>query len=466
VVLYMLRLASTELIFSNEPPVTLEGIEVEEDLQATVKAESEQDKPGGTEAQPIAQMARSLGADGSMSTSAMGISQEQNDMHASSLETATAPDQRILPEYPDQLNKDDMSDTLLNPAVRVESINTAMTISQPAVQHIEKAGTSKKDKRPNTPLRPEANNEQPVISSSEIDSVDAARNWLHAHGLAGEWLIQLADLINSGSLQIGVDLLEVQGKWLLPFPDTAQKLHVEQNLFIRILEEKGWLVTDVLSPMRKVQVINQVRGVLLAQEPGGFLKQFIQVSGQPAVAVEPAPKNAERTHGKDKKAKPLPIQSEKSGKRLDLTKASIADNPVPAETRAFPVHPVKPAPTKPEAFSQPKPQSDSESSMTQKPSKPKSAVDTVSTQSSVTKGAHSPPSGSQAVMVLIDQLRKIRPVSKASPADKGWCRVEESDIAQCLQQHPGLKRSTLLREMASHPDCRIEDGCFKVRIGP
>jgi conjugal transfer pilus assembly protein TraI len=276
----------------------------------------------------------------------------------------------------------------------------------------------------------------------------------------------LADQINSGNLQWGVALLDAQGKWLLPFPDTAQKLHVEQNLFIKTLDDKGWLVIDVLSPMRKVQVINQVRGVLLAQEPSGFLKQLILVSGPPAVAMEQVPKIAERTPVKDKKAKPLPIKPEKSGKRLGANKASIADNPVSAENRVSKVLPVKPAPTKPEAFSQSKPQSASESSITQKPSKPESAVDAVSTKFSVTKGVHSTPSGSQAVMALIDQLRQSRPVSNASLADKDWCRVEESDIAQCLQQHPGLKRSTLLREMASHPDCRIEDGCFKIRIGP
>jgi conjugal transfer pilus assembly protein TraI len=180
--------------------------------------------------------------------------------------------------------------------------------------------------------------------------------------------------------------------------------------------------------------------------------------------MEPALKNADRIHGKGKKVKPLPIKPEKSGKRLDPNEASIADNPVPAETRASKVLPVKPAQTKAEAFSQSKPQSDSEPSITPKPLKPKSAVDTVSTQSSVTKGVHSTPSGSQAVMALIDYLRQSRPVSNASSADKDWCIAEESDIVQCLQQHPGLKRSTLLREMASHPDCRIEDGCFKVRI--
>jgi conjugal transfer pilus assembly protein TraI len=466
VVLYMLRLASTELIFSNEPPVTLEGIEVEEDLQAAVKAESGQDKTGGPVAQPIVPMTTSLVTDGTLATSAMGINQEQNDTLAINPETATAPDQRILPEYQDQLNKDEMGDTPLNPTARVESINTDTAISQPAVQPIEKAGTSKKLKRSITPLSLEATNEQPVIPSSKIDSVDAARNWLYAHGLAGEWLIQMADEINSGNLQRGVALMEAQGKWLLPFPDTAQKLHVEQNLFIKTLEERGWLVTDVLSPMRKVQVINQVRGVLLAEEPSGFLKKLIQVPNSSGASTEPASKITEQAPVKSNKAKSLPIKSEKSGKRPNPNKASIADNPVPAETRASKVLPVKPAQAKPESFSHPKPQSDSELSITQKPSKPKSAVDTVSTQSSMTKGAHSTPSVSEAVMALIDQLRQSRPLSSASPADKEWRLVEESDIAQCLQQHPGLKRSTLLREMTSHLDCRIDNGCFKIRIGP
>jgi conjugal transfer pilus assembly protein TraI len=464
VVLYMLRLASTELIYSNEPPVAIEGIEVEEDLQAAVKVESGQGKTGGTEAQPMAQMAISLGADGTMATSAMGINQELNDTLVSNQETA---DQQILQECQDLANKDQIGDTSINLPAGVESINTDTAISQPAVKPIENTCTSKKLKRPTAPLSLKAANEQTVISPSEVDAIDkAARNWLHAHGLAGEWLIQMADDINAGLLQIGVDLLEAQGKWLLPFPDTAQKLHVEQNLFIKTLEEKSWLVTDVLSPMRKVQVINQVRGVLLAQEPGGFLKQLIQVSGPPEIAMKQAPKIAERTPAKDKKVKPLPIQSEKSGKRLDPNEASIADHREPAVTREPKGLAAKQVQTKPEAFSQPKTQFASEPSVKQKQAKQKSAVDTVSNKPSVTKVAPSTPTGSLAVQALIYQLRKTRPVSNAGPADNDWCRVEESDIAQCLQQHPGLKRSTLLREMASHPDCRIVDGSFKVKVGP
>ena len=84
-----------------------------------------------------------------------------------------------------------------------------------------------------------------------------------------------------GRLLLDVDLLETQGKWLLPFPGAAHKLNVEPNLLIKTLEEIGWLVIDVLSPMRKVQVINQVRGMLLASEPSGFMKQLITVSTLP-----------------------------------------------------------------------------------------------------------------------------------------------------------------------------------------
>ena len=145
--------------------------------------------------------------------------------------------------------------------------------------------TAKKIKRTSNPSKRDAISEQAIAYQSEAAIIDTSRNWLNTHGLAGTWLIQLATEINAGRLQLGVDLLETQGKCLLPFPDTAQKLNVDPNLFIKTLEEKGWLVTDILSPMRKVQVINQVRGVLLASEPSGFMKQLITVSNLPLRAA-------------------------------------------------------------------------------------------------------------------------------------------------------------------------------------
>ena len=54
VTLYMLRLASTELIYSNEPPIVVEGIEVDDVSEATVTTESKQDSTR-LESQPDAQ---------------------------------------------------------------------------------------------------------------------------------------------------------------------------------------------------------------------------------------------------------------------------------------------------------------------------------------------------------------------------------------------------------------------------
>ena len=179
---------------------------------------------------------------------------------------------------------------------------------------------------------------------------------MHAQGLAGTWLIQLSDEINAGRLLLGVDLLETQGKWLLPFPGTAQKLNVEPNLFIKTLEEIGWLVIDVLSPMRKVQVINQVRGVLLASEPSGFMKQLITVSTLPvstATSNQPLkPDNQAPTQ--DNKNKPLQNKTEKSGKGQKLKQKSSANKLQPkdqqelAVTQSTKSTSVKPTPTKPE----------------------------------------------------------------------------------------------------------------------
>ena len=168
------------------------------------------------------------------------------------------------------------------------------------------SGTAKKPKQTSNLSKRNAISEQAIAHQSEADSIGTARNWLNTHGLAGAWLIQLATEINAGRLQLSIDLLETQGKCLLPFPDSAQKLNIEPNLFIKTLEEKGWLVTDILSPMRKVQVINQVRGVLLASEPSGFMKQLISASSLLVAAATDQPLKVEnQAPTQDNKNKPL-----------------------------------------------------------------------------------------------------------------------------------------------------------------
>jgi hypothetical protein len=334
--------------------------------------------------------------------------------------------------------------------------------------------TAKKSKRTSNPSKRDAISEQAITPQSEVDSVDTARNWLNTHGLAGAWLIQLATEINAGALQLGVDLLETQSKCLLSFPGTAQKLNVEPSLFIKTLEEKGWLVTDILSPMRKVQVINQVRGVLLASEPSGFMKQLITVFNLPAeeeLSDQP-PKLDNQAPVQDGNGKSLQNRTEKPGKVQKLKQKSSANKLQPTDKQEFAETPsskstsLKPAPIKPEEFSQPKPQSEAEIAITHKPVKQKAIAAAVAKTAAAQQSTSSTVAGSPAVMTLINHLRKLRPVSEATTADNAWHSVEEPEIAQYLKDHPGLKRSALLREMASHPDFQMSEGCIKVRISP
>lgn len=418
VTLYMLRLASTELVFSNEPPVIVEGVEISDEAETTVTAESGQNNDT-RESQPDRQIDHSI-AD----------------------PVCTPPDQENRQDSPDQSAIGQSVDTALLPS-GVDEPEASTDTETPRQDKLpaEITATTKKSKKLSNQSSPSQLGEKSVLPinnpQSEADPIDIARNWLQAQGLVGEWLIQISHELNVGRLKLGTDVLEFQGKCLLAFPDIAQKLAIEPNLFIKALEEKGWLVTDILSPMRKVQVIHQVRGVLLASEPSGFMKQLLTVSNLPVTQAisEQLPKPVKPTAAKGNK-KTLQVKPEKPGKT--------------------------------EAITQPKPQPEAKPANTEKPVKQDAALEVLS---KTITGQHPNPntsSGSQAVMALIDQLRKAKASSSSAAAttDNAWCNVDESDIAQCLQLHPGLKRSALLREMASHPDCQMDEGGFKVRIQP
>ena len=415
----------------------VEGIEVDDVSEVAVITESKQDSTR-LESQPDPQI----------------------DKPISTLESANTPDQQATQDCPEQSNHGQTGDPTLfsSPTPQSECADTES--SQQVSKSIAVGSTAKKPKRTSNPSKRDAISEQAITPQSEVDSINTARNWLNTHGLAGAWLIQLATEINAGALQLGVDLLETQDNWLLPFPGTAQKLNVDPNLLIKTLEEKGWLVTDILSPMRKVQVINQVRGVLLATEPSGFMKQLITVSNLPAAeGIYNQPSGiTNQAPAKNKKTKLSSIKSAKSEKSHDQKQSSITDKPEPAETQLSKSTSLKPAPTKPEAFSQPKPQLVAEPAITQKPVKQKDIVAAVSKTAAAQQLTSSTLAGSPAVMALINHLRKSRPISDTATADNAWHSVEELEIAQYLKDHPGLKRSALLREITSHLDFQITEG--------
>jgi len=452
VTLYMLRLASPELVFSNEPPVIVEGVEISDEAETTVIATSGQDATR-LEFQPDGQI----------------------DHAITDLVCAIPPYRENSQDNPDQSAIGLPVDAALLPS-RMNEPDTRTPTETPRQDKLpaEITAITKKSKKRSNQSSPSQLGEKSVLPINnpppEADPIDIARNWLQAQGLVGEWLIQISHELNVGRLKLGADVLENQGKYLLAFPDIAQQLAIEPNLFIKALEEKGWLVTDILSPMRKVQVIHQVRGVLLASEPSGFFKQVFTISNLPVVAKvsEQLPEPATPTAAKGNK-KTLPSKPKKPGKAQGLTQTTVTATEKVDQTETQPAKPTlaKSAPSKTQAITQAKPQPEAMSAMTEKPVKQDAAVEALS--SKPTTGQHPNPntsSGSQAVMALIDQLRKAKAFSSAAATDYAWCNAEESDIAQCLQQHPGLKRSALLREMASHPDCRLDEGVFMVRIQP
>ncbi|MDO9106450.1 MAG: MobH family relaxase [Methylovulum sp.] len=445
VILYMLRLASTELVFSNEPPVIVEGIEVSDEAEITVTAESGQNNDT-LKSQPDGQIGDATSAQVCATPPDKENCQDCRDQSAIGLPVDTA----LLPSGMDGSETRTPTENFLQDRPPAET-----------------KGIVQKSKKLSSPSQLEEQSEPAINPQLEAEPIATARNWLQAQGLVGEWLIQISHELNVGRLKLGTDVLESQGKCLLAFPDIAQMLTIEPNFFIRTLEDKGWLVTDILSPMRKVQVINQVRGVLLATEPSGFLKQLVTVSNLPVAAEvsEQLPELATPTAAKGNK-KTLPRKPEKPGKAQGRTQTAVTATEKVDPTKTQPVKPTiaKPVSSKTQAVSQAKLQPVAKPAMTKKPVKQDAAVAALSKTASNQLPNPNMPSGSQAVMALIDQLRKAQTFS--STTDYAWYNVEESDIAQCLQQHPGLKRSGLLREMASHPDCRMDEGGFKVRIPP
>jgi len=451
VTLYMLRLASPELVFSNEPPVIVEGVEISDEAETTVITTSDQDATK-LESQPDGQI----------------------DHAITDPVCAAPPDKENRQDCPDQSAIRQPVDAALLPS-GLDEPETSADTETPRRDKLpaEITAITKKSKELSNQSSPSHLGEKsvlPINFQSEADPIATARNWLQDQGLVGEWLIQISHELNAGRLKLGADVLETQGKCLLAFPDIAQQLAIEPNLFIKALEEKGWLVIDILSPMRKVQVINQVHGVLLASEPTGFMKQLLTVSNLPVIPPISGqlPKPVKPTAAKGNK-KTLPSKPEKPGKTQDRTQTAVTATEKADPTESQPAKPnlAKSASNKSQAITQTKSQPMTKPAITEMPVKQDAAVDDLSKTITDQLPRSNTSSGSQAVMALIDQLRKAKASSSAAATtDDAWHNVDESDIAQCLQQHPGLKRSALLREMASHPDCRMDEGGFKVRIQP
>ena len=431
--LYLLRLKSAELIFSGEPPLVVEAREINEPDATIVKAE-----PVNNRAQQINKSVKAKNVavlKQSQCTDIPKPVEPKEPQIEPTHDTSAQLDPLLTESAPSIFNSQSAKDTNTLPSAPYQGLSQSKsTDGTPSLYQTEQPKNT-------TPVKP-TNIEKSALaaklnlSTTDMKSisnpVDSANCWLENHGDAGQWLMDIASMLNQGQWQLGSDLLEVQDKYLLPFPATAEKLAVDPPQFIKMLEEMGWLVTDVLSPMRKVQTIQSVRGVLLALEPSLALKALLKSQGKAtstASSVQSPNRNTDKTRDPVKsfqpqaetfrEPKPVRSKSNTTGKH----KSIIGNAP--------------------------------DSSFNSDPNKANATL-------------INPPAKPGTINLLITHVRQQNiPPDESSP-DGNWHTVSNTELEQFLRQHQPIKRTRLMLDIANHPDCRSVSATegIQVRLRP
>ncbi|OAI11539.1 hypothetical protein A1507_20430 [Methylomonas koyamae] len=417
--LYLLRLKSAELIFSGEPPLVVAAREINE-LDSAEKSETVTTH----QAPKTSKQAKGKNA-------AVLKQSQRTDNPASDLPEATSPEPGLDPSAlsdslltesaPAISNSQAAKDTTtlpsdpdqgLSQAKSTDGIHSLCQTEQP-----EKATSAKQTNSEKT-----ASAAIPDLSTTDTkcisNPVDSAKCWLESHGDAGQWLMDIASMLNQGQWQLGSDILEFQDKYLLPFPATAEKLAADPPQFIKTFDATGWLVTDVLSPMRKVQTIQSVRGVLLTLEPSSALKMLLKCQRETmltAASVRPQTSNTDNARALVEPSQPQDDENGEPKAGRSKSKASGKEKSISGKA--------------------------SESSVNSKPVKVSSLLST-------------PPAKPGTIDLLITHVRQQNiPPDESSP-DGHWHTVPNTELEQFLTQHPTVKRTRLMLDIANHPDCR------------
>ncbi|PKD38281.1 hypothetical protein CWO84_24045, partial [Methylomonas sp. Kb3] len=423
--LYLLRLKSAELIFSGEPPLVVAAREINESDAIIVKAEPVTDqapqinKPA--KAKNVATLKQSQRTD-----KPKPVEPKEPQIEPAH-DTSAELDPPVLESAPGILNS-------LPPDPDQGLSECTSTDGAPALCQTEQPKNATPAKPTNTENTASAakSDSSSTDTKSIANPVDSAKYWLENHGDAGQWLMDIASMLNQGQWQLGSDLLEVQDQYLLPFPATAEKLAVDPPQFIKMLEETGWLVTDVLSPMRKVQTIQSVRGVLLALEPSLALKALLKFQAKDTLTTS-SPQSP----------------SSNTDKTEDPVKSSQPQDAAPQEPK--PVRSKSNATSKKNSISG----NASDSSVNSEPDKASAPLTT-------------PPAKSGTIDLLIAYVRQQNiPPDESSP-NGHWHTVSNTALEQFLRQHQTIKRTRLMLDIANHPDCRSVSATegIQVRLRP
>lgn len=431
--LYLLRLKSAELIFSGEPPLVVAAHEISEpDAAEKAEAVSNQAAKTNKPAKPksVVVLKHPQRADNPVSVLPDATSLEP------ALDPSALPDPLLTESAPAVSNAQAAKDTTTLPSDPDQGLSQAKsTNGTPSLCQTEQPENATPAKPTNSEKAASA--AKPDLYTTDTKSisnpVDSVKCWLESHGDAGQWLMDISSMLNQGQWQLGSDILEIQDKYLLPFPATAEKIAVDPPQFIKTFETTGWLVTDVLSPMRKVQTIQSVRGILLALKPSLALKALLKGQGETmltAGSVRPQSSNTENVRDR-----------------------------------------VKSSPPQDNTFREPKPvRSKSNTTGTQKSFSGGNAADSsVNSRSDKASAPLTTPSAKPGTIdLLITHVRQQNIPPDESSSEDNWHTVSNTELEQFLTQHPTIKRTRLMLDIANHPDCRSVSATegIQVRLRP
>ncbi len=426
--LFMLRLASIELVYSGEPPVAVVGAEVRDETESPAADQTPSPTQSVSKPNASANVGKRRKVTDHDNPVKMTVSEPNSELDAESILPADLAAMLAMDAQAD--NGSGLSDhaglevgEMVDPHQNDTTLKSPSSVSAGAIE-VETGS-----------LAPH---------NTQLDQSDVARHWLESQGQAGHWLIQLASIITADHWRWGTDILDVQQQCLLSFPRTPDALKLEANQFIRVLEEKGWLVTDVLSPMRKVREIQHIRGVLLASEPSGMFKQLLANSTTPDAhrpqtlesesSAQTLEQKAERTSKNTLKPSALSVSTPGINPETPLDAKPLLDNATPKSASVVPHNPEQ---------------------VTAKSSKAKSET-----------GTNNKQHYRQAIKIWMDELQQASTRTVTTEDDPAWLEVDEQSIATFLNNTPGLTRTQLMRELASHGDFRSVGASLQLRRIP
>jgi conjugal transfer pilus assembly protein TraI len=428
--LYMLRLATPELIYSGEPPVIVEGRVLDETERETVLSERE-------------------AADHSARPHTTATPREPTSPLA-------VADSKPVSDA-NELSKPEAKAEVVAPNQRVDIAAAASTQSdvvRSSPDHSAAIGESGIRRKPRKPIMAEPSKSKPdnlpvsseasAVPADEADSASAkdshrvefqaqATEWLFKQGKAGEWL--------HAFIQASRDTPElapriINGSVFLPHPDMARRLGKDPGESLRLLDAAGWIETDMRAPMRKVREIEGLRGILLNREASRFWMALVS-EPEVAKATSPTvPDGSAATTGKP------PV---KTGPRM-AAPPSRPDNVVPAvdQAKADPgteagfIRPTSTEPIQPTS---------------REPAKPATPAKTPTANPSLPLDRESEPGSAED---LIRQIRERHGVPRPITETPEGLSVPNTVLDWYVAMHPGLTRSRLIIALHRHPDAQLQ----------